>query len=66
MFVYSAGFQLLIQPLNDWDVGNVTDMDSYVFAGSNFNQALDDWDVSSVTDMGGMFSANFSIQSEYF
>ena len=44
------------QPLNDWDVSNVTDMNSMFSDASSFNQPLNDWDVSNVTDMNWMFS----------
>ena len=48
------------QPLNNWDVSNVTDMLG-MFAGSSgadpvFNQPLNNWDVSNVTNMFAMFS----------
>lgn len=48
------------QPLNNWDVSNVTDMLG-MFAGSVnatpvFNQPLNNWDVSNVTNMFAMFS----------
>ena len=41
------------QPLNDWDVSNVTDMNNMFIM--SFNQPLNDWDVSNVTDMNNMF-----------
>ena len=42
------------QPLNSWDVSNVTNM-SHMFDYSEFNQSLDSWDVSNVTNMENMF-----------
>ena len=36
------------QPLDNWDVGNVTNM-SFMFRNSDFNQPLNNWDVSNVT-----------------
>ena len=51
------------QPLNNWDVSNVTNM-AWMFGvqfGTNglgdFNQHLNNWDVSNVTNMSGMFKA---------
>ena len=43
------------QPIGNWDVSNVTDMNWMFYQASSFNQPLNDWDVSSVTDMGYMF-----------
>jgi len=45
------------QPLQNWDVVNVTTMEA-MFAGSLFNHNIDSWDVSSVTNMERMFSGN--------
>ena len=55
------------QPLNNWDVSSVTDM-QYMFGTTNgdgdgdnraFNQDIGNWDVSNVTNMAAMFkSAN--------
>ena len=47
----SLGFN---KEINDWDVGNVTNMSS-TFERSSFNQEIRDWDTSNVTDMSGMF-----------
>jgi surface protein len=48
------------QPLSNWDVSNVKDM-NYMFAGAeNFNQSIGNWDVSNVTEMTGMFSGAIS------
>ena len=33
------------QPLNDWDVSNVTNMRAMFYHATNFNQPLNDWDV---------------------
>lgn len=43
------------QPLNNWDVSNVTDMQSMFYDAHNFNQPLDKWDVSNVKDMSCLF-----------
>ena len=39
------------QPLNKWDVSNVTNMDAMFAFASSFNQPLNDWNVSNVHDM---------------
>ena len=31
------------QPLNDWDVGGVNDMDSMFYESTKFNQCLSTW-----------------------
>jgi len=43
------------QPLNNWDVSNVTNMWSMFDGASFFNQPLNNWDVSNVTSMSEMF-----------
>ena len=53
MFGYAKSFN---QPLNNWDVSNVTHMGSMFGYAKSFNQPLNNWDVSSVTLMFGMFS----------
>ncbi len=57
----SRMFQLCLfnQPIEDWDVSKVTNMNS-MFVGhllytSTFNQPPAKWNVSKVTDMGYMF-----------
>jgi surface protein len=42
------------QPIGDWNVSSVTDM-NFMFSGSSFNQDISSWDVSSVTNMIYMF-----------
>jgi surface protein len=42
------------QPIDNWDVSNVTDM-SNMFETAIFNQPIGNWDVSSVTNMSYMF-----------
>ena len=44
------------QPIGNWDVSNVTDMQSMFNGATSFNQPIGDWDVSNVTDMQSMFS----------
>lgn len=43
------------QPLNDWNVGNVTRMSYMFWDCSQFNQPLNQWNVSNVKSMEGMF-----------
>ena len=43
------------QPLNDWNVANVTKMNAMFAEARAFNQPLNDWNVSNVTDMHFMF-----------
>ena len=43
------------QPLNKWDVSNVTNMGYMFRITESFNQNLSDWNVSKVTDMTKMF-----------
>ncbi len=38
----------------DWDVSNVTDMDSAFYDRNDFNADISAWDVSNVTNMQGM------------
>ena len=43
------------QPLNNWNVSNVTNMNWMFHTAESFNQPLNNWNVSNVTDMYGMF-----------
>jgi surface protein len=43
------------QPVNNWDVSNITDMNNAFRLAGNFNQPVNNWDVSNVTDMSNMF-----------
>ncbi len=43
------------QPLNHWNVSNVTNMESMFDDCAAFNQPLDKWNVGNVTDMNFMF-----------
>jgi hypothetical protein len=45
------------QPMNDWDVSNITTMQNMFldYYKTEFNQPLKDWEVSKVTNMNGMF-----------
>ena len=50
-----AGADAFNQPLNDWDVGSVTNMDSMFQNADIFNQPLGDWNVENVTNMEDVF-----------
>jgi surface protein len=52
MFSFAGPFN---QPLNDWDVSNVTNMSRMFEGATKFNGAISRWNVSSVTDMSKMF-----------
>ena len=52
MFSCATSFN---QPLNNWDVSNVTDMTSMFNEAYSFNQPLNNWNVSNVTNMREMF-----------
>ena len=43
------------QPLNNWNVSNITTMESMFHKCRNFNQPLNDWNVSNVRNMKKMF-----------
>uniref|UniRef100_UPI000A32CBF6 BspA family leucine-rich repeat surface protein n=1 Tax=Campylobacter devanensis TaxID=3161138 RepID=UPI000A32CBF6 len=43
------------QPLNNWDVSSVTDMEGMFLGNESFNQFLNDWNVSNVQNIRGMF-----------
>ena len=44
------------EPLDNWDVSNVTNMSGMFASLEYFNQPLDNWDVSNVKNMSGMFA----------
>ena len=55
MFYHARSFN---QPLNNWNVSNVTNM-RWMFADAHsFNQPLNKWNVSKVMDMESFFSAS--------
>ena len=41
--------------ISNWNVSNVTNMQSMFWGCKNFNQDISNWDVSNVTNMGDMF-----------
>jgi len=43
------------QPLNKWNVSNVTNMEGMFYECKKFNQPLNEWNVGNVTNMEGMF-----------
>ena len=51
------------QPLDKWNVDNVTDMSSMFVSNRNFNQPINDWKVNNVTDMSDMFGGVGSLKS---
>ena len=66
MFFNAISFN---QPLNTWDVSNVTKFGGpffgdEVFYNTPFNQPLDNWDVSSGTDFRRMFGSATSFNQD--
>ncbi len=53
MFYSAANFN---QPIGNWDVSKVTNMESMFEDATNFNQDIDNWNVSQVTNMIYMFA----------
>lgn len=45
------------QPINDWNVSRVTNMQQ-MFTSSSFNQPINNWNVSNVTNMQQMFQTS--------
>ena len=43
------------QPINNWNTGNVKDMNWMFCNAENFNQPINNWNTSEVTDMNWMF-----------
>ncbi|MDT0294200.1 BspA family leucine-rich repeat surface protein [Mesonia ostreae] len=52
------------EPLNNWDVSNVTNMSAMFVNASLFDQPLDNWDVSNVETMGGMFQNGINFNQD--
>jgi surface protein len=42
---------IMNEPIECWDIGNVTNMHAMFGAATSFNQPLDRWDTSKVTNM---------------
>ncbi len=47
--------ELFNQPIGDWNVSNVTNMEGMLSYAYSFNQPLDKWNVANVTNMKNMF-----------
>ena len=58
MFREASNFN---QPLNNWDVSNVTNMSSMFSGASSFNQDLSDWCVENYTSEPAQFSYGSSL-----
>ena len=43
------------QPIGDWDVSNVKDMNGMFYNAKSFNQPIGDWVISHKTDCDNMF-----------
>lgn len=52
------------EPVNHWDVSNITDMTGLFRGASSFNQPLDNWDVGNVRLMDWMFNAASSFNQD--
>jgi surface protein len=52
MFQHARSFN---QPLENWNVSNVTNMERMFCSASSFNQSLELWNMSKVTKMQRMF-----------
>ena len=60
-----AGAGAFNQSLDNWDVAQVTNMESMFDGAYAFNQPLANWNVSQVTDMGFMFSGVSSFDETF-
>ena len=63
MFYEASDFN---QPLNNWNVSNVTDMSSMFRNASSFNQPLNNWNVLNVTDMSCMLDGAKSFNHQLY
>ena len=52
------------QPIGDWDVSSVTNMNGMFYVASSFNQDIGNWDVSSVINMKYMFHVASSFNQD--
>jgi len=60
MFGGSVAFN---QPIGNWNVNNVTNMNQ-MFSASGFNQDIGNWNTSNVTNIGGMFNGNTNFNQD--
>jgi len=51
------------QNISNWDVSQVTDMESMFYRATKFNQDISHWDVSKVTNMYTMFAYAYDFNS---
>ena len=58
------GSKLFNQPLNNWDVSNVTDMSFMFYDCESFNQDISKWDVSNIENNSKIFH-NCPIEEKY-
>ena len=63
MYVFFA--ESFNQPLNDWNVSNVTDMRFMFSETRSFNQPLHNWNVSNGTNTIDMFFGSYSYNQPY-
>lgn len=63
MFCASTTAITDLEPIRNWDVSNVTNMNSFLSVDANISSLdpLKDWDVSSVNDFAWMLSGEMSI-----
>ena len=50
------------QPIGDWNVSNVYDMEFMFAYTRKFNQSIDRWDMSKVTNIRGIFFEAIQIE----
>ena len=53
------------QPIGNWDVSNVTWMESMFYSATSFDQPLANWNVGNATNMKSMF-LNSSFNQDIF
>ena len=52
MFKMATSFN---QPLNNWDMSNVLNVEEMLMEATSFNQRLDDWDDSNILNFGWIY-----------
>lgn len=52
--------ELFNEPIDSWNVSNVTNMQGMFSGAKSFNQPIGSWDVSNVTNMNNMFNIAIS------